>query len=268
MNRVEWKNVNFSWEEERPVFQDLSLKLGGGVHSLVGQNGSGKSTFMLLSSGRILPSSGEIYLLGQKTDEIPSEEQRNRMASFVYQNMEFETEQSLTELFEMVLKSGNIASGGEDLQKELIELLELSPLVDRKLQQLSKGEMQRAIVIFSLLYGSPLLFLDEPFFAMEEYQKEKILGYLKDYCKSTNVDIFLSMHQLELTRKYTDNVLFIYKNGAVKQGSSAEMLTKENLEELFQVPESLLYKKEKLFRKSLDSEGKFPEGKMKTKVYD
>lgn len=264
---IEWDNVEFGWEEQNVLFKDFSMKLSGGLNTLVGQNGTGKSTFMLLSSGRILPQKGTIRLLDQDTRSFGSEEERNRLASFVYQNMEFETELSLMELFQQVLVSGNIASGGEDLRSELIDVLELEPLLGRKLQQLSKGEMQRALLVFALLYGSPVLFLDEPFFAMEEYQKEKTLEYLKQYTEDSSIDIFISMHQLELSRKYSDNALLIHKQGKVEYGPASELLQKGKVEEAFQVPEDMLYKKEMLFREKLGKElkGDIPG---QVKVYD
>lgn len=248
---IEFENVEFGWEEENLLFKDFSLKLSGGINSLVGQNGTGKSTLMLLASGRILPQKGTVRLMGQDTRSFTNEEQRNRLASFVYQNMEFETELSLMELFQQVLQSGNIASGGEDLRSELIDVLELELLLNRKLQQLSKGEMQRALLVFALLYGSPVLFLDEPFFAMEDYQKEKALTYLKQYVKESSIDIFISLHQMELSRKYSDNALLIHKKGKVEYGPAKEILMKEKVEEAFQVPEDMLHKKEVLFREKL-----------------
>jgi len=264
---IEFEKVEFGWEEENLLFKDFSLKLSGGINSLVGQNGTGKSTLMLLASGRILPQKGKVHLLGQDTRSFTDEEQRNRLASFVYQNMEFETELSLIELFQQVLQSGNIASGGEDLRSELIEVLELEPLLGRKLQQLSKGEMQRALLVFALLYGSPVLFLDEPFFAMEEYQKEKALDYLSQYVKDSSIDIFISLHQMELSRKYSDNALLIHKNGTVEYGPTGSILQKDRVEEAFQVPEEMLYKKETLFREKLTKplEGDIPG---QVKVYD
>jgi len=266
---IQWDKVNFEWEEGKPLFKDFSFSFEGGLTSLVGQNGTGKSTMMLLSAGRILPQQGSVYLLGQDTKNLQNETERNRLASFVYQNMEFETEEPLAALFEQVLVNGNIASGGDELQKELIETLELHSLLDRKLQHLSKGEMQRALLVFSLLYGSPLLFLDEPFFAMEEYQKEKALEYLKQYVKDSQIDIFLSLHQLEHSRKYCDRVILIHKNGKVDYGSAEETLAKERVEEAFQIPQSMLYQKEHTFRDKLKNPGEPGAGLTgNVKVYD
>lgn len=251
MDLIKWNDVHFQWEDEKPIFKELSMTLSGGINGLIGQNGVGKSTFMLLSAGRILPQRGSIYLLEKNTADISSQEELNLRASFVYQNMEFETDQALHPLLEQVLTMGNIASGGNDLLQELRVALELELILEKRLQEMSKGEMQRAILAFSLLYGSPVLFLDEPLFALEDYQKEKALEYLKQYAEDSNIAMFLSLHQLKYSSKYSHNALLFYKGGMIKYGKTEEILIRKNIEEAFQCPIDNLRDRQKLFRESL-----------------
>ncbi|HOV63766.1 MAG TPA: ABC transporter ATP-binding protein [Spirochaetia bacterium] len=255
---IAFDSVQYGYPESpRPVFDNLSITLPDGVTSLIGQNGTGKSTFLLLAAGRILPTQGTVYLCGEDTKAIPDEDSRNRLASFVYQNMEFETEEPLGDLLRFVYENGFHANRDEGLIRELIEVFELSTVLTKKTQGMSKGELQRAIMAFSILYGSKTIMMDEPIFALEPRQKEKSLDFLKSYAQSTHTPVFYSIHEFELSRKYSDNVLFFYKNVTLKFGKTEDIFTRENLEEVYEVPYGLLHSNESQEREKLMMFSKF-----------
>lgn len=238
------------------VFSGLTLDLPAGVTSLVGQNGIGKTTFLLLAGGRLLPTSGSVSILGTDTREIAGngaavEEKRNRLASFIYQNMEFESEASIGELMEFVLANGYHQDMQKDFLEEVQDALGLKELLGKKTQELAKGELQRSIIGFSLLYGSRVIMMDEPVFALEEPRKERVFDYLMSYSQTHGVSIFYSAHDLHLTEKYSDYLLLFWKDGTLQLGPTDELFTRENVEQAYQVPFQMLYRKEYLFREML-----------------
>lgn len=252
-------DVDSSGKEIVPqnVFEHFSAEFPGGCFlSLVGQNGCGKSTFLLLASGRIQPASGSVSLLG-KNPAFLEQEEKNLLASVVYQNMEFESEDKVSELLSQVYVSGllkgnarGIESDG-DLLSEIIDVFELNKILDRSLSKLSKGEIQRVILAFSLLYGSPAVFMDEPMFAMEAHQKEAGLAYLKKFVRKTGTTIYCAMHELDLTKKYADLVLLFFPNRDMSLGTPEEVLTPEDLEKAYNIPVEMLKDKESLNREQL-----------------
>ena len=134
--------------------------------------------------------------------------------------------------------------------------------VGRTIQKTSKGEMQKINIAFSLLYGSRILFMDEPVFALEDHWKDRVLSYLIKYVHRFGITLFYSIHELDLSRKYSDNAILFFKDGSISYGPVEQLLTRENVEKAYQVPMELLYKRERLFRdhltkpldqKSLDS---------------
>ena len=241
------------------LWEGFSATLPGGFVHLVGPNGCGKSTLLLLASGRLVPLAGSVTLLGKNPQSLP-EEERNLLASFIYQNMEFETDEKVDGLLRQVYANGShkgtasaIRSDGghKDLLSEVIAVFELGGLLNHPLTGLSKGEIQRVLLAFSILYGSESLFMDEPMFAMELPQKERSLSYLRDFVKKTGTTIYLSMHDLDLTRKYADTVLLIYPNHDMDLGTPEEVLTDEDLEKAYGVPASMLRDGEAYTRKHL-----------------
>jgi ABC-type cobalamin/Fe3+-siderophores transport system ATPase subunit len=248
---INFKDVTFLWNKGESLFNNLTLSLPRGITALTGQNGTGKTTLMLLAGGRVLPQEGEVFLNGKNTKEYFDEEERNLTASFVYQNMEFDTEDNTGVLMEQIGSAGNLGVDTPSVLKELTEALELQDLMNRPLQKNSKGEIQRIICAFALLYGSPVIFMDEPFFAMEERQRIKALEYIRDYVHRREASLFISIHEMELSAKYSDNTLLFFKDERMMLGKTGEVLVKENIEEAYQLPMDLLYSKENLYRESM-----------------
>ena len=238
----------------KPVFEHFTGTIPSSFTSLVGPNGCGKTTFMMLASGRLIPQNGNVKLFDQNIGAL-GEQQKNLMASVIYQNMEFETQQPANELLSYVYKNGNFrgnAKGIEDrdLLAEVTEVFELGNVLTRPLQKLSKGEIQRTLLAFSLLYGSMSIFMDEPLFAMEFKQKENSLNYLKKFSNETGTPMYISIHELELSKKYADNVLLFYPNRDMTFGSPEEVLTKDDLEKAYGVPYGMLKDQEEMNRQT------------------
>jgi len=276
-------DVSFTWPDpdtgeiatladgnpSKPVFQSFSADIPGGFVSLTGPNGAGKTTFMLLAGGRLMPSAGKIELLGQDTRILSGvwadasgtsgagltserEHARNLDCSFIYQNMEFDGQDgaaaSAGSLLDFVYANGGHSSKEESFFRDVLSTFELERLLTRKLDGLSKGEQQRLLLAFSALYGSRVVMMDEPVFAMEQRQKEKALDFFRNLHERTGVSVYVSLHELSLTRKYADTVMLFYPDRRIDLGSCDEVLTREALEDAYGVPESMLYDSERLCR--------------------
>lgn len=273
MNIITFNNVHFSYpalegdvdENGKPIeppviFDHFSAEIPSGFVSLVGPNGSGKSTFMLLASGRVLPGDGKIWLFGNETSLL-DENARNELASFIYQNMEFDTDDKVNELLEYVYQNGMLKGSAagiqhkdENLLDEIKKVFELENLLSKKLNGLSKGEMQRVLIGFSLLYGSKSVFMDEPLFACEESQKESALKYFRDFSKETGTTIYISMHELELTKKYAETVMLFYPNHDIDLGTPEEVMTDADLEKAYGIPVSMLKHSEIMTREQIKND--------------
>jgi iron complex transport system ATP-binding protein len=283
---IRFSDVSFTWPDPdtgqiepsadgtpaRPLFDAFSADIPSGFISLVGPNGSGKSSFMLLASGRIMPTRGRIELSGYNTRILSGvwanesgsagpgltpeiEHKRNLVCSFLYQNMEFEEQSddspAVGQLLEYVYANGGYASAKGSFYCDVLSVFELGKLLARKLDALSKGELQRVLLAFSALYGSKVIMMDEPLFAMEQYQKEKTLEFFGDIYRSTGVSVLVSLHELALTRKYADTVMLFYPDRRIDLGTRNEVLTNEALESAYGVPAAMLHDTELLTRRAM-----------------
>ena len=273
---VEFRNVSFYYprrdvevhdevvraiehpDEVTQVFSHVTADLPTGMMSVVGTNGIGKSTLLLLAGGRLMPHEGTIAIFGddsaqfaEAADDPALEEKRNRLVSFVYQNMEFESEASVGELMEIVYENGFHLETSDQLIMDVRGALDLDGFLTLKTQQLAKGQLQRAIIAFSLLYGSRIIMMDEPVFALEEPQKDRAFGFLVEFSQEYSVPIYYSAHNLDLTEKYSEFMLLFSHTGSFTIGPTATLFTRELIEEAYQAPLDALHKRDNLYREML-----------------
>lgn len=258
---IVFQEVTFRYPDgDGDIFTGLDLALPRGIVSLVGQNGTGKSTLLLLASGRLVPTHGRVLIRGRDTRDLADEAERQRLVSFIYQNMEFDTEESIGRLLAFVYANGLHEQGGENpvpdqmpriTVAELVEVFELGAVLGRRTQEVSKGELQRTILAFSLLYGSPLIAMDEPIFALEAHQKQKAMDYLARRARREELSLYYSVHELDISQKYSDYILLFSREAAPRLGRTAEIFTRETIEKAYEVPFDMLKKREELYRKYL-----------------
>ncbi len=256
MASVIFDSVSFGYpESDSTVFENLSLELPAGIVSLLGQNGTGKSTFLLLAGGSIVPDEGTVMIDGMDTRELREESERQRYTSFIFQNMEFETEKTIGDLLPYVYENGFHAKKAKGFTDELVKVFELESCLTKRTQEVSKGELQRTILAFSLLYGSRILLMDEPIFALEPYQKEMVMDFLVNYARSNGLSIYYSVHELDLSEKYSDYLMVFYKDHPAGEtpriGVTKELFQHDLIEQAYEAPFVMLKNREALFREHM-----------------
>ncbi|MFP4212164.1 MAG: ATP-binding cassette domain-containing protein [Alkalispirochaeta sp.] len=242
-----------------PVFSEIELAFPQRFTFLVGPNGIGKSTLMLLAAARLFPQEGTITIGGRDTREFINagfepalEAQRNELVSFVYQNMEFETEETIDELFSLVAANGADPERAGRVREELISAAGLMERLGARMHELSKGEMQRAIIVMSVLYASPVIMMDEPVFAVEPDRAERLFAWLKEYCADGATDIYTSVHDVKLAERFADAVILMHTDGTIEAGDPTELLSRTRLEIAFRAPYDTLYQRQNLYRELLN----------------
>lgn len=148
---------------ELRVLQDLNFSIyADDVVALLGPSGSGKSTCLRLMSGLLEPSSGEVQTKGQKLDGV------NLDASVVFQNLALFPWETVYSNIELALKPLRLATNDARTRvKKAIDLVGLEGFEEAYPRELSGGMKQRVGIARALVMERPMLFLDEPFSAID-----------------------------------------------------------------------------------------------------
>lgn len=194
-------NVSFGVEKGRLV-------------ALLGPSGSGKTTLLRMIAGLETPNAGDIYIDGQRMNDIPA---AKRGIGFVFQNYA---------LFRYMTVFDNVAFGLE-LQKlpkaqirervmELLELTGLSGMEKRYPNQLSGGQRQRVAFARALAPNPQVLLLDEPFAAIDAKVRTELRSWLKEMVEKLGITSIFVTHDQDEAVEVADEII-ITNHGRIEQ---------------------------------------------------
>ncbi|WP_068408642.1 molybdenum ABC transporter ATP-binding protein [Labrenzia sp. OB1] len=202
----------------------------GGVTSLFGQSGAGKTTVTNMIAGLATPSSGRIsvngtvLLDGDKGIDLPVQARR---IGHVFQDARLFPHLSVRANLTYARWAGR-RSGTRDFD-EVIDLLGLKDLLDRKPETLSGGERQRVAIGRALLSGPRLLIMDEPLANLDHARRNDILPYLDRLCVEAGIPILYVSHSIEEVTRLSNTLVLLSEGRTQAYGPVAEMLAREDL---------------------------------------
>lgn len=173
--------------------------------ALVGQSGSGKSTFLHIAGLLDAPSSGDVLVNGTSTKNLTDKELaavRNGAFGFVYQQHHLLKEFTVLENVLMPARfAGQAASGGRERAIELLEKVGLSGRLGHLPSQLSGGEQQRCALARALMNKPQLLLADEPTGNLDAQTAQEITAMLFKLAKTEGLALLLVTHSQALAKK-------------------------------------------------------------------
>jgi ABC-2 type transport system ATP-binding protein len=195
---------------------DLELE-SGELFGLLGPNGAGKSTLVKIACGLVRPSDGAVEVCGEPAGSPGA------LASFGYLAELFRfpdwcTADELLTLHQELTGS----AGGRSERRELLELVELGHVPDRRVGAMSKG-MQQRLGLAQALIGSPrLLLLDEPTSALDPAGRHTVRALL-ERLRERGVSVLLNSHLLSEVELVCDRVAIINHGSVVAAGTPAQL---------------------------------------------
>ena len=189
---------------------DLQVQQGQFV-SIVGASGSGKSTLLHVLGGLDRPSTGEIFLNGQRFDKLGEAERgylRNQYLGFVYQFHHLLPEFSALENVAMplMLRAGTNYKQVKAQAEYLLERVGLSHRLDHKPGELSGGERQRVALARALVTKPAVVLADEPTGNLDRKTALSIFELLTDLKKELNMAMLIVTHDEQLAQS-ADSIL-------------------------------------------------------------
>lgn len=217
---LEIKNLHFSYEADRPIFNNLNLSIEQGeIVAIAGESGCGKSTLLSLIYGLYDWQKGDILLngkklLGPKGNLVPGEKEMK----FVAQHYDLIPYASVAENVGLYLSNVNLKAK-KDKILELLDIVDMQDFTHEKPRFLSGGQQQRVAIARALSVPQKLILLDEPFSNLDYSRKVTIREKIFNYAKKNNISIIVSTHEIQEITPWIDR-LIIMKNGKTLQNDS------------------------------------------------
>ena len=209
------------------ALQGLELQIQQGeLMAIIGNSGSGKSTFLNLIGGLDRPSAGRLTVDGKdlfKLTEKELVEYKRKTVGFVWQNNARNLLPYMTALQNVQMPM--LFDGTSRRQERAAELLEMVGLGNRKhhkLQQLSGGEQQRVAIAIALANNPKILLADEPTGAVDTKTTAYILDMFRDLNQNTGLTVVIVTHDPQVSRK-------VHRVAAIRDGKiSSERIMKQS----------------------------------------
>ena len=212
------------------ALQGLELNIERGeLMAIIGNSGSGKSTFLNMVGGLDRPSAGKLIVDGKdlfKLNERQLVDYKRRTVGFVWQNNARNLLPYLT-AWQNVQMPMLFETGGKKKQRalELLEMVGLSNRKNSRLNQLSGGEQQRIAIAIALANNPKILLADEPTGSVDVKTGAYILDMFREINKSTGLTIVIVTHDRMLSKK-------VNRVAAIRDGKiSSERIMKQNYRE-------------------------------------
>jgi len=231
---------------EHILCQSLSFKIQTGQSwGILGKNGVGKTTLLhtlagIPSSSTIINPQASIELNNVPTKQLKSYQLAQQIGILL---QDFQDVFPSTVLDTALigchphLKAWQWPSQKDiSMVKNLLKQMGLDGYEQRNITSLSGGERRRLGLVTLLAQQTDILLLDEPVNHLDIAHQHQLLNYLTTVTFKQQHTIVMVMHDINLAKQYCDHILFIYEDGKIQIGKTDDILTADNLTEVYGYP--------------------------------
>ena len=237
MVKLEIKEITLAYGDKK-VVEDITFQvMPGEIVGIVGPNGSGKSTIIKALSRVIAPHSGRVLINDRDISRIP----RKELSVLVGVVPQTPILPSAFTAFDIVLMGRNPHlglfqyEGPRDIEItwQAMKQTSTQPLAERRISELSGGEIQCVVIARVLAQETEAILLDEPTANLDISRQIEILDLIKGLCQKNKLAVVVALHDLNLAVHYCDRLLLINNGRIHAEGTPSEVINTQNLEEVY-----------------------------------
>lgn len=220
MNKIEAKNITHFYQDGiklKKVLDNVSCTFESGkFYSILGQSGSGKTTFLSLLSGLDTIEDGDILYNGESIKKIGYNKYRNSYVNIIFQSYNLIPYMTAYENVEIALDIAGIKLNKNEKKEKILSTLNQLGIDNdtsfRTVLKLSGGEQQRVAIARCLITDIPFIMADEPTGNLDEDNEKKIIDIFKKLAREGKCVIVVT-HSKEIAK--SSDVVYNIKGGGV-----------------------------------------------------
>lgn len=238
------EKLNFSWGMNH-VLKDVTFNLSKNqIVSLLGKNGAGKSTLIKCLNRILSPQSGVIKVNDNDIKDLDLV-QLSKLMSYVPQSVR--TNFSM-DVFDVILLGRRphirwrVSPQDRDKVSETIRYLGLEEFSFRRFDEISGGERQRVIIAKAVVQDPDLYLFDEPTSDLDLNSQIQIMKRIRQLVSvgDTSKSALIAIHDINIAARFSDRIILMHDGGIKAYGTPEEVLTEQNIAEVFGVSSELI----------------------------
>ncbi|MGM0123924.1 hypothetical protein IGI37_001298 [Enterococcus sp. AZ194] len=217
MALLETKNLSYFYQDgdqRRFILKDTNISFEKGkFYTILGQSGSGKTTFLSLISALDEPKEGEILLEGKDIKKIGYEKFRRNDISIIFQSYNLVPYLTAVEnvLVAMSITDNELPENHREVAYNLLDYIGITKAkADRLVNQLSGGEQQRVAIARALATNVDIILADEPTGNLDEEMEQEIVDIFKRLAEEHGKCVIVVTHSNEIA-KQSDEPYYLHK---------------------------------------------------------
>lgn len=227
---IETKNLTFQYNKNTEAVKNISLKVPKGSWvSIIGHNGSGKSTFAKLLVGLLEADSGEILI----NDELITKENINQLRKhigIVFQNPDNQFV-GVTVKYDIAFGLENLQLPSKEIREKVVEyatFVGMEEYLDKEPHLLSGGQKQRVAIAGALAMEQDIIILDEATSMLDPKGTKDIIELIKKVNVDMNKTVITITHDLELANM--SDYIYVFKEGnLILEGNNKKVFSEEEI---------------------------------------
>ena len=222
----------------KPLIRDIDISLEkGAVLTLIGPNGAGKSTILKTITRRLERLGGGVYIDGRELRDWGRKELARTMSVVLTERIRPE----LMTCADVVAMGrypytnllGRLTEADIEIARGALERVHALDLAEQDFSTLSDGQKQRILLARAICQEPEILVLDEPTAYLDIRHKIELLGILRQMSREKDVTVIMSLHEIDLAMKVSDELLCVKGAVIAASGAPEELLRQHSVEELY-----------------------------------
>ena len=198
----------------KPLVKDIEIRLKKGeILTLIGPNGAGKSTILKSIARQLELISGVVYIGKDSLKRMKREELAKKMSVVFTEKIKAEMmtceEVVATGRYPYTGKFGVLSEEDDQIVEEAMELVHVTEIRDRAFEKISDGQKQRVMLARAIAQQPEIVILDEPTSYLDVKYKLEFLSILQELKKKKGLTVIMSLHELELAERVSDQIMCV-----------------------------------------------------------